>query len=337
MVNTTGFMNAWGLFSHFMPTYLANRNDKSTWAKYLIIQKFLNVFTTRFEYKNLPEETMNIVGENNFIEVMLFFAPSVAWFKDKTLGLQCLPTTGEYDYDIVGKPTRWICRGLNGFEKKLTAENSVLMFNDKSYSVPLLHILYELEFMVELDNTHRQQIRAQRKPMIMELEEDEVKSGQKFLQQLIDFKDVIVTRLRDRKKKEKKNLGIDDNPYNTQVFDTHIEFEGRAFMDDYKEFENRVLTYLGINNVNIEKRERLLTGEISANDMLIQANYTSALSARKEAIEKVNSMFGVSIDVEPRELSTLQSALTSQYEMAGGNINVERNPLQRQDNTKSSD
>ena len=333
MINTTGYMNAWGLFNRFYPMYITGDDEKLRLSKFLIVQNFINVFVTRFQYNNLPEETMNIVGDNNFIELMLYFAPSVAWFKDPVLGLQCLPTTGEYDFDIVGKPTRWRVHGLNGYERELSTDNSVLMFNDKAYSVPIVHILYEADFMVELDGTHRQQIRAQRKPIILEMEEDEVKSGQKFIQQLTEFKDYIVTRLRGHGKKEKRNLGITDNPYDTKVFDTQIEFNGKSFMDDYKEFENRVLTYLGINNVNIEKRERLLTGEISANDMLIQTNYTSALSARTEAIDKVNKMFGTKIEVVPRELTSLRSALTSQYELAGGNINVtEQSTVQRQNN-----
>lgn len=301
-----GFVSPLSMYTTFAANYgvpIPDVRDKKGYALFLIVQKFLNIFCERIKYEDLPEETENVTANNNILETMIFFAPSLAWFKDETLGLQVLPTTGEYDFTITGMPTSWKVRGANGYERTLNKDNSVLMFNDNSFSIPFLHVMYEAELMADCDMTHRQELKAHRRPLIMEIEEDEKKSANKFVSELTDFKDVIKIRLREQNAKNPRQ-----QPFNTQVFaPAAAEFNGKVFMDDYKEFENRVLTYFGINNVNIEKRERLLTGEISSNDMIIQLNFTSALNSRKEAIGKVNKMFGTNIKVEPNKLYALRA------------------------------
>lgn len=287
-------------------TYFANFNLKYTNpldnCEFLLIQKFLNIFCNRFEYDGLPKETKVGSAQNNILELMMFFSPAVVWFRDDVLGVQCLPVAGDFDYKITGLPTRWRVQGANGYNKEFDETNSSIMFNDSSYSIPFLHTLYEIKFMTECDKTHSQEIFAHRRPIIMEMEEDEKKSGNLFIQKLKDFSNIIKIRLRQ------KDKGNQRTPYNTQMFQaTEKDFNGKVYMDDFKEFENRILTYYGINNVNIEKRERLLTGEISANDMIIQTNYTSALNARKYAIEKANEMFGTNISIKPSKLMAMQA------------------------------
>lgn len=287
-------------------TYFANFNvrylDPLDNVEFLLIQKFLNIFSNRFEYDGLPEETDLGSGQNNILELMMFFSPAVVWFKDEVLGVQCLPVSGDFDYKITGLPKRWRVQGANGYHKEFNESNSAIMFNDSSYSIPFLHTLYEIKFMVDCDKTHSQEIFAHRKPIIMEMEEDEKKSGNAFIRKLAEFSKVITVRLRSKDKSTQRN------PYNTQMFQaTNQQFNGKVYMDDYKEFENRVLTYYGINNVNIEKRERLLTGEISANDMIIQTNFTSALNARKRALERANELFGTNMSVKPSKLMAMQA------------------------------
>ena len=58
------------------------------------------------------------------------------------------------------------------------------------------------------------------------------------------------------------------------------------------------MTYLGINNSNQEKRERLVEDEVSANNDQVNAFRNIALNARKQACEEINKMFGLNVDVE---------------------------------------
>ena len=63
---------------------------------------------------------------------------------------------------------------------------------------------------------------------------------------------------------------------------------------------NECLTFLGINNANTDKRERLVTNEVDSNNEMIQINSDVMLETRKQACEEINKMFGLNISVERR-------------------------------------
>ena len=64
---------------------------------------------------------------------------------------------------------------------------------------------------------------------------------------------------------------------------------------------NEALTFLGINNANTEKRERLITDEVEANDAHIELSAECMLKARENAIEEINRIFGTNIKVSLRK------------------------------------
>lgn len=54
---------------------------------------------------------------------------------------------------------------------------------------------------------------------------------------------------------------------------------------------NECMTYLGINNANQDKKERLVASEVEANDEQVFATKAIALNARREACEAINRKF----------------------------------------------
>ena len=64
---------------------------------------------------------------------------------------------------------------------------------------------------------------------------------------------------------------------------------------------NEALTYLGISNITINKKERLITDEVIRAQGGTVASRYSRLETRQEAAEKINEMFGTDIKVEYRE------------------------------------
>ena len=60
---------------------------------------------------------------------------------------------------------------------------------------------------------------------------------------------------------------------------------------------NEALTYLGISNTNFQKKERLISDEVSRNMGSTIASRYSRLDMRKKACEEINKMFNLDIDV----------------------------------------
>lgn len=265
---------------------------------YVIMQRFLNLYMKRFKYSGFSDKFLERYGNRSMWEFYLFFAPAVCWFKDGTNELLCLPVSGEWKYNAVGKPTEWIVWAINGsFSKELNEKNSVLMFNDEAMSIPYIQLMYEARYMRKLDMAMEQNIDLQSTPYVIEAFDENVNSTNNWVKLVKDFTSRIVIRGRREKNEQQK--------IQSQVLRTDVPLQIKEFMTAYNEFNFRALSYLGFKNVNIEKSERLLTSEISANDMVLQDNYTNALEMRKLAIEEVNRKLGVNITIEPMELESL--------------------------------
>lgn len=61
------------------------------------------------------------------------------------------------------------------------------------------------------------------------------------------------------------------------------------------EIWNEALTYLGINNANTDKKERLITDEVNSNNELINYYLNCFYTTRKQACDKINEKYGLNI------------------------------------------
>lgn len=281
----------------FAPYQVLNKNTKDWRNKLVIMQNYLTLYANRADYKGFPESFMKLMGKNRMWLYYLFFAPCVVWFEHPAYGLICLPASSSGEATLSGIPDKWIAYSADGRTWKLDSEDCVVMFNDYSYSIPFIKLLYNTEFMLEADKTHRQNLKAQRQPLIMEIEEDEKKSANEFMAKLDN--EVVVVRKRMKAGSSKRPT---DMPYDTKAFESGRKFEGDNLASDYRYFDNRNLSMLGYNNENLEKKERLLVDEVNSNNEVVDSFYTVALECQKEAFEAINKKFGTNIQIIPRKL-----------------------------------
>ena len=60
---------------------------------------------------------------------------------------------------------------------------------------------------------------------------------------------------------------------------------------------NDCMTFLGINNANTSKKERLVTSEVESNDQLINYYLNCFYKKRKEACDILNKKFGTNVKI----------------------------------------
>lgn len=296
--------------------------NTAEWRNKLVkLQDYLALYSNAFDYDGLPDEFLAVTGRNRMWLAMKFFAPCVCFFKDEAKGLQCLPVSGMNKWDMAGLPEEWTAFGANGMQFKRNSSNSVLMYNDYAFGIPFFKVLYDLDLMMECDNTHRQNLKAQRQPLIVEMEEDEKKSASTFISQL----DQDIIRVRKRGAKDGKRTT--DRPYDTKAFESGRAFQGDQLASDYRYFENRILTRLGYNNENVEKKERLLVDEVNSNNEVVDSFFTTRLKCEKEAFDKINKMWGYNITVKPRTLESFNKGVENDTSSAlsKGETSQERN------------
>ena len=86
------------------------------------------------------------------------------------------------------------------------------------------------------------------------------------------------------------------------VLDTSAPFLLDKLQNYKNEMRSELLTFLGINNNNIVKKERLITDEVNANNELISIMIDLMFDLRKKACDEINKMYGLNINVEKREV-----------------------------------
>lgn len=85
-----------------------------------------------------------------------------------------------------------------------------------------------------------------------------------------------------------------------EVLDTASPFVADKIQIVKHQIWNEALTYLGIENTNTDKKERLITGEVMSNMGDVEAQRFTRLNSRKQFCKEVNEMFGLDIDCDFR-------------------------------------
>ena len=104
-----------------------------------------------------------------------------------------------------------------------------------------------------------------------------------------------------------------DAPYVVDKLDTHK-----------MNLWNEALTFLGISNANTEKRERLITDEVKANEQLVEMSANTMLLKRKEAATMINKLFpALNVTVEMKTLTNENEGGGDDGEIYNGTWNAD--------------
>ena len=85
----------------------------------------------------------------------------------------------------------------------------------------------------------------------------------------------------------------------------HLELKLPAIQKHIVMILNEFFTDIGVNNANMDKRERMVANEVEANNEQVKACEDVLLRSREEACKQINRIFDLNISVKRRELDKM--------------------------------
>lgn len=246
--------------------------------------RLMELSISMFEWKNLPEGI-----DERFLEMVLFTDGQAVFFKDDELGnylaLQCLINGKLNVYRI---PINRRAFAVNGYQKQLTDKDSVIIFNNMLHTNSWLDVKMFAKRLYNLDRIIDVNANAQKTPILIKGNETQRLTLTNLYKEYDGNAPVIFA-----------DKSLDMNAL--QVLSTQAPYVADKIYQLKTQIWNEALTYLGISNVSFQKRERMVSDEVTRSQGGTVASRYSRLNARRQACEQINKMFGLNIDCDFRE------------------------------------
>lgn len=237
-----------------------------------------------FEWQNVPEEI-----DVRFMELMLFERGAVIFFRDEDMQQYlCLPYTEQGKWNVYRIPLLRRAFASNGYNKKLDIDNSVIIYNNVLRIPSVRDCKLFARRLANFDRVIDTNVNAQKTPVLIRCSEKERLTLVNLYKQY-DGNEPFIFGDQELAAQPLNSVRT-DAPY---VADRIYDLKTRYW--------NEMLTFKGISNLNVQKKERLITDEVARSQGGTIASRYSGLMMRQQACEKINKMFGLNIWCEFRE------------------------------------
>ena len=271
-------------------------NERMNSYSYLMyLWRLMDLAMSVFEWRNLPEGV-----DQRMLEYWLLLNGLCVFFYDEDLitsdlasgkapeGYAVLQAFISGKWDMYNYPEARRAYAVNGLSVDLTEKNSVIIYNDY-FRTPMFPTLQMYATrLANFDRTIDVNVQAQKTPKVIRCSD---KQRLTFEQLMMKVDGNQYTILADKNK-----VNMDD----IEVLDLEAPYVGNDLLIGKQRYWNEVLTYLGIENVTTEKKERLISNEIFSNMGDVEAQRFTRLNARKRACEEINRIFGLEVDCDFR-------------------------------------
>lgn len=246
-----------------------------------IFQRMVNIANSVFLFDNAPKSIDPLWVNNKLLR-----NGSIAFFEDDVMKeLYALPYECVGVRDLYGKPIRIRCIGQNGYHSKVLSPEEYVIMYDNTSLMPLLLSIRQLAMRIaKCDRTIDINISQQKTPRILKSTNNNILTIKSFLDRIENYEEAIVTF---------QDLALDDLEFVLApapfVSDKVAETKEKL----WKEFYNLV----GVSNVDIEKKERLISDEVINSMGGNMIGRYSRFIPRQNAVDEINSKFNKNISV----------------------------------------
>lgn len=257
--------------------------------------------TNRFKWEGLPEEI-----DRRFVELELFRHALVVFFhEDQESNPRsdnkhfdryfALRGSGSGAWNMYDNPTAFTVSGNNMgalLPTRLEGKHCVPIWANTLRVPDWDLVLLQATKLADIERTIEINLMAMRKPFIIGVNDNTKLSWENMWRKVQEGEPAIFTT-------EDMNGRVEDQ---AKLFDMRIDKDLVLNLQIAKsKIWNETMTFLGINNSNQDKRERLVADEVAANDQQVSAARNAAMDARKYAVEQINRRYNLDVSVEWNE------------------------------------
>ena len=251
-----------------------------------LYDKYRLISVNAFQWDGLPDGIMERHVENN-----LFLYGKAIFYRSPGKGFMCLKCQESGQVNVYGDPLGYVAHGIN-HQERVNADDCVIIENNKLRLATEPFIMFYVNKLAEAERTMDVNVKACKTPVVFACDDKDVLTFKRIFQQVDGNTPAIYA---DR------GLNMDS----IQAFQTGVKFLAKDLQDYANAVENKLLTFLGLNNTPVDKKERLITDEAQANNQLIQSFSDLQLEARERAAQEINALFGLSVSVKRRNVDNV--------------------------------
>ena len=261
-------------------TDLAMIVNNQTYIDYLDRLKMIAV--SLFTWEGLDE--IAGVGASDLLELALYENGRACFVKDKDLGYMSLRVNPNDKFNVYMLPTKVIAYSFE-YNKDYDFDDIVYIKNNKLQKPTLETIKLFAYRLYECERTIDTNLIAQKTPVLIEGDTKTILTLKNvYMQYSGNTPFIFGSKQYDLN--NRLNVLKTDAPYLIDKLELHKH-----------EIWNECLTFLGINNANTDKKERLITNEVDSNNELIKYYLNCFYKPRKEACDLINKKYGLNIKV----------------------------------------
>lgn len=255
----------------------------------LYLDQILEIAIARYKWNGLPKTI-----DERFLELTLCGKNgSVLFFKDENIGHLALPCTLSGRFNVYKIPIERRAYAVNGYQATRDDTNSVIIYSNQLHNGMSVYnrLVQYAKDLYLIDSIIMVNVNAQKTPLMLLADEKQMLTL-KNLYMKYDGNQPFIFGDRN-----------DLNPNSIQALVTGAPYVADKLYELKQNIWNEVLTFLGVPNVQMNKKERLITDEVNRGLGGVFASRYSGLLSRRQACDQINDMFGLNISVEYRNES----------------------------------